>query len=70
MLKSTTFETSLVIFYGSRDNADRMTTAKNKKDKTEFLETIKDCEYLCARLEKLVSPKQVESALQHFITQK
>ena len=46
----------------SRDNADRMTTAKNKKDKTEFLETIKDCEYLCARLEKLVSPKQVKCA--------
>ena len=43
----------------TRDNADRLTSAKNKKDKTEFLETIKDCEYLCARLEKLVSPKQV-----------
>ena len=33
--------------------------AKNKKDKTEFLETIKDCDYLCARLEKIVSNCQV-----------
>ena len=45
----------------TRDNEDRLTSARNKKDKTEFLETIKDCEYLCARLEKLVSPQQVNN---------
>ena len=43
----------------TRDNADRITVVKNKKDKTEFLETIKDCDYLCARLEKIVSNCQV-----------
>ena len=43
----------------NRDNADRLNVAKNKKDKTEFLETIKDCDYLCARLEKIISNNQV-----------
>lgn len=31
---------------------------KTKKEKIEFLETIKDCEYMCARLEKIISPTQ------------
>ena len=43
----------------SRDSADRMSHIKNKKDKSEFLETIKDCDYLCARLEKIVNNNQV-----------
>ena len=43
----------------NRDNSDRQTVVKNKKDKTEFLETIKDCDYLCARLEKIVNNCQV-----------
>ena len=37
------------------DNADRNYLARTKRDKSEFLETIKDCEYMCARLEKIVS---------------
>ena len=34
---------------------DRALLARGRRDKTEFLETIKDCEYLCARLERIVS---------------
>ena len=41
-----------------RDNSERVNVGKNKKDKTEFLETIKDCDYLCARLEKIVNNSQ------------
>ena len=40
------------------DNADRNYLARSKKDKSEFLETIKDCEYMCARLEKIVSKSE------------
>ena len=43
-----------------RDNADRTFIAKSRKDKSEFLETIKDCEYMCARLEKIISKSQVK----------
>ena len=42
-----------------RDNSDRLSGGNNKKkDKSEFLETIKDCDYLCARLEKIVNNSQ------------
>ena len=40
------------------DNADRNYLARSKKDKSEFLETIKDCEYMCARLEKIISKSE------------
>ena len=37
------------------DNADR-----SKRDKAEFLETVKDCEYMCARLKTIaISEKGV-----------
>ena len=42
-----------------RDNADRTYMARSRRDKSEFLETIKDCEYMCARLEKIISKSQV-----------
>jgi len=40
------------------DNADRTYMARSRRDKSEFLETIKDCEYMCARLEKIISKSQ------------
>ena len=40
------------------DNADRNYLARSKRDKSEFLETIKDCEYMCARLETIVNSEE------------
>ena len=42
----------------ARDSADQSKVVRTRKDKTEFLETIKDCEYMCARLEKIINKTQ------------